>query len=542
MDERGWDWPASRTRRAQLVEWIVQRSAEEPDGVYVPLDRFYDSLPDQSMNAYAIALDDVNSLGARSLLDLANSFGSVWDLQAQSTPVGRAFADDLHAARSDTRRRRSACRDAIVDWLYSRDAVNPPGVNRDGILHDRRGYFFAEPFTADDLDAAAAWLYRNSLVRGTMIAEAQGPVVLYLTDSGVKCAEDFSSDTSAYLERQQYRASGPTVNIGTSGPVQVAGDNARQGQNTEQFVSGPPGTGPRPDPGRATTFAGNRKAVMVIYGHDREANDALFAWLRAIGLQPREWGQLIRASGSASPFIGEVLDKALRDVQAVVAFFTPDEYVTAAGAGHGRGRLQARPNVLIEAGMALITHPTRTIIAVLGDQELPSDLAGRHYVRLSHTDVQPLNDLAGRLGDAGCDIDLSGSDWLNPGRFPDRDSTVPPAGEHPASQTRQARTTAGPPGKDRTHEDDVEDLPSTQAASAKPASGPHDATTETRQQETAPACQARHRRPPGARNDQGGENRRALHAPDHGQHPHHIPRQASRGANRLASEQRPGND
>ena len=58
------------------------------------------------------------------------------------------------------------------------------------------------------------------------------------------------------------------------------------------------------------------------------------------------------------------------------------------------GRLQARPNVLIEAGMALITHPTRTIIAVLGDQELPSDLAGRHYIRLSHTAVVPLDDLA----------------------------------------------------------------------------------------------------------------------------------------------------
>ena len=159
---------------------------------------------------------------------------------------------------------------------------------------------------------------------------------------------------------------------------------ARDGREvTEQFISGPPGTGPRPAPGRATSFAGNRKAVMIIYGHDRQANDALFAWLRAIGLQPGEWSQLIRASGSASPFIGEVLDKALRDVQAVIAFFTPDEYVTAAGARQDRGRLQAPPNVLIEAGMALITHPTRTIIAVLGDQELPSDLAGRHYVRLA---------------------------------------------------------------------------------------------------------------------------------------------------------------
>jgi len=258
---------------------------------------------------------------------------------------------------------------------------------------------------------------------------------------------------------------------------------ARDGREvTEQFISGPPGTGPRPAPGRATSFAGNRKAVMVIYGHDRQANDALFAWLRAIGLQPGEWSQLIRAS----PFIGEVLDKALRDVQAVIAFFTPDEYVTAVGARQDRGRLQARPNVLIEAGMALITHPTRTIIAVLGDQELPSDLAGRHYVRLSHTDVEPLNDLAGRLGDAGCDIDLSGSDWLHPSRFPDRGSTTPPAEARTASQNRQAGSAAGPlGGKDPTRYSDAEDLASGPAASAEAATEPQDASEQMWSREAA---------------------------------------------------------
>jgi predicted nucleotide-binding protein len=260
---------------------------------------------------------------------------------------------------------------------------------------------------------------------------------------------------------------------------------ARDGRDvTEQFISGPPGTGPHPDPGKATSFAGNRKAVMVIHGHDKQANDALFAWLRAIELQPREWSQLIRATGSASPFIGEVLDKALRDVQAVIAFFTPDEYVTAAGSDHGRGRLQARPNVLIEAGMALITHPTRTIIAVVGNQELPSDLAGRHYVRLSHTAVEPLHDLAGRLHDAGCDIDLTGSDWLHPSRFPDRDSATPSSGEHPAGQTRQERTTADPPrGLDRTHDSGSGHLASGPAACPEPASEPHAVAAETRERE-----------------------------------------------------------
>jgi predicted nucleotide-binding protein len=205
---------------------------------------------------------------------------------------------------------------------------------------------------------------------------------------------------------------------------------------TEQFLTGPPGARPDPEPSKTATFAANRKAVMVIYGHDAAANTALFDWLRSIGLQPQEWSQLIHASGSASPYIGQVLDQTLRNVQAVIAFFTPDERVTAAATppgGQGAWRFQARPNVLIEAGMALSTHPTRTILAVLGTQELPSDLAGRHYVRLSHTAVQPLHDLAGRLRDAGCDTDTTGTDWLNPARFPNRDTiTPPPSADHPS--------------------------------------------------------------------------------------------------------------
>jgi predicted nucleotide-binding protein len=173
--------------------------------------------------------------------------------------------------------------------------------------------------------------------------------------------------------------------------------------------------------------APSRKAVMVIYGHDKEANTALFDWLRAIGLQPREWDQLVHAIDNASPYIADVLNQAFKDAQAVIAFFTPDERVRPRGHS-GPWRVQARPNVLIEAGMALITHPARTILVVLGPQELPSDLAGRHYIRLDHTSSKPLYQLARRLSDAGCDTDLTGTDWVDPCRFPDRDSVS----RHPA--------------------------------------------------------------------------------------------------------------
>jgi hypothetical protein len=170
------------------------------------------------MNTYVTALDDVSDLERRSLLELANSFGGVESLAVRATPEGRAFTEDLQVARSSKQRRRSACRDAMVDWLYSGDAVTPPGVVRDTMMQDpRRNCFFAEPFSADDLDAAAAWLYRQGLVGGTLVGQAQGPVILYLTDAGVKCAEVFGSDTDGYLQSQQ-RASGstPAVAVTTS--------------------------------------------------------------------------------------------------------------------------------------------------------------------------------------------------------------------------------------------------------------------------------------------------------------------------------------
>jgi predicted nucleotide-binding protein len=172
----------------------------------------------------------------------------------------------------------------------------------------------------------------------------------------------------------------------------------------------------RPEPERSATMR-DTKVVMVIYGHDTEANEALFVWLQRIGLRPREWSQLVGRTGSASPYIGQVLERAFEDAQAVVAFFTPDERVTAMD---GSMRRQARPNVFIEAGMALVTHPERTVLITLGHPDLPSDFAGRHYIQLNGT-LRPLNEIASRLETAGCGVDRNGDSWLDPTIFPSRD-------------------------------------------------------------------------------------------------------------------------
>jgi Predicted nucleotide-binding protein containing TIR-like domain len=131
----------------------------------------------------------------------------------------------------------------------------------------------------------------------------------------------------------------------------------------------------------------------------------------------------VRATRKGSPYIGEILDAAFLDAQAVVVLITPDEiaylrpeYATGVDDPEREPVAQARPNVLFEAGMAMGRHSDRTILIELGDGRPFSDVAGRHAVRLDDSPPKR-KDLAQRLETAGCAVDMTGADWLTAGDF-----------------------------------------------------------------------------------------------------------------------------
>jgi hypothetical protein len=233
MDERGWGWTDSEIRQAQLVEWVAQQPL---DTMFSP-EEFYDALPDQKMNTWDVAHGDLQALEASSLIGLTAAVSSgIPGLHIRPRHQVRDYAADLQERRHNRPLRRSACRDAMVSWLWSRDAVDRPNQTiRSEMLSDRRhGVWFAEPFSEEDLDAAAAWLRRQGLVGGMEVEEAEGPLVVYLTDEGIKCAEHFGSDTTRYLAaKDQVQSNGPTIHIGGDyrGALQVAGDYAHQEQH-----------------------------------------------------------------------------------------------------------------------------------------------------------------------------------------------------------------------------------------------------------------------------------------------------------------------
>lgn len=234
MDERGWGWTPSQIRQVRLIEWIAGQSAGRPE-LYVDVKSFYDALPDQGSNSSESAHADLKLLEGQRLVAQASGIGGIEALAAMVTPDGCEYLEGLRARRSNRVRRRTACRDAMVAWLYSSDATNDAKLPlRDAMLKDPQyGTWLGQSFLPADLADASAWLLSQALVRGSTVAGDPGPVRLHLTDAGIACAEGFDSDAGRYLDRRAGHGFGPVVSIANnSGPLQVSGDYAHQVQNT----------------------------------------------------------------------------------------------------------------------------------------------------------------------------------------------------------------------------------------------------------------------------------------------------------------------
>ncbi len=175
---------------------------------------------------------------------------------------------------------------------------------------------------------------------------------------------------------------------------------------------------------KQTELPTDSRRVFVVHGRNLKARDAMFNFLGAIGLDPIEWSEAVKATGSASPYIGEILDVAFSQAQAVVVLMTPDDEARLREPFRNEVDLayeavlsgQARPNVLFEAGMAMARDQDRTVLVGLGSLRPFSDIAGRYVIPISDSS-QPRQELAQQLQSAGCPINLDGTHWHTAGEF-----------------------------------------------------------------------------------------------------------------------------
>ena len=168
----------------------------------------------------------------------------------------------------------------------------------------------------------------------------------------------------------------------------------------------------------------NRDQVFVVHGRNETLRQSMFAFLRAVGLEPIEWDQAIAATKKASPYIGEILDAAFSEAKAIIVLASGDDEARLMRRFTNREdpeyetdlTPQPRPNVLFEAGLAMGRDQARTILVEVGNLRPWSDIAGRHVTHLDNS-IQKRNELANKLRVAGCDVDLSGQEWKTEGDF-----------------------------------------------------------------------------------------------------------------------------
>jgi hypothetical protein len=167
----------------------------------------------------------------------------------------------------------------------------------------------------------------------------------------------------------------------------------------------------------------------------------LFAFLTAINLRPIEFSKARTATKKPTPYVGEILEAAFASAQAFVVILSPDDWAWLREdlqeendpEYEKQATLQARPNVLFEAGMAMGWDPKRTLLIQLSDVRPFSDVGGLHILRMTDS-PERRRELAERLSDAGCDVRLDGSMWLRAGNFdeavPVEASVKDPMGKH----------------------------------------------------------------------------------------------------------------
>lgn len=188
----------------------------------------------------------------------------------------------------------------------------------------------------------------------------------------------------------------------------------------------------------------NERDVFIIHGRNHQIRDSIFNFLRSLDLHPISFEEAKQKTGKGSPYILEILEKAITDKINIIALFTPDDigflnpyfHRPSDSEKDKRPMGQTRQNVIFETGMALAKNPDRTILIFFGDVREFSDILGLHYTRLDNTSERR-TDLKNLLKSIGCPIKET-VDFLSAGDFdikPDIFKNIPRTAKYSSTKS-----------------------------------------------------------------------------------------------------------
>jgi len=175
--------------------------------------------------------------------------------------------------------------------------------------------------------------------------------------------------------------------------------------NFETFTSAVPPTAPEP----AASPQRDGKKIFVVHGRDMRPLAALSQYLQFLHLEVMPWSEAVNLAEGTQPHTYDVVKAGMDAAAAVIVIFSPDDLArikddfSQPGDSDRTPRGQARPNVLLEAGMAFALARERTIFLQSATTREISDIAGFNWVKLDGQ-WDSRNDLKERLNRAGASV------------------------------------------------------------------------------------------------------------------------------------------
>lgn len=172
-------------------------------------------------------------------------------------------------------------------------------------------------------------------------------------------------------------------------------DRKRGKMNDMSAPSGPDAGVPSGDP----------RKVFLVHGRNAAAESAMREFLYALDLNVIGWTDAAneaRVKVNRQPYTLEVVAAGLQAARAVVVLFTPDDLVRldprVSRSQETELAGQARPNVVLEAGMILGMAEHKALFVRIGDQRPITDIEGINFVSIDVEDPRRgREDLASRL-------------------------------------------------------------------------------------------------------------------------------------------------
>lgn len=250
MTERGWSADAAVVLRYRVVGWLADYQRERPG--HIPSNG-------DAAQALGVSSEDVGrvteSLASDSLCRIGPS------LRTDSAPVMPepgldGLASKWATARISRRERRTACRDALLEWLYDK-----PGQVSDvsPFAADVRASFFGDNFEEQEINEALDHLVEVGLAKGIGVAWGGSVLRPELTAEGRTCAERYDGSVAKWLSRA---SSGTTFAISNSQGVNIATNS--------------------PGASQTVTITTDARQQML------QTADALVATLPVLGLEPED--------------------------------------------------------------------------------------------------------------------------------------------------------------------------------------------------------------------------------------------------------------